>query len=123
MEIQLAIGTLSEGTSTAISFRVAIENSLPAGVSSISTQGQISGSNFAEVATDDPETPATEDPTVTLLVGGAAANLSSIELLSLSYQQVTARRRRGNPLQLQLTWSFQPRWALPTICWQTPLWG
>jgi hypothetical protein len=54
--------------STTIKFRVTINNNIPASVCQLSTQGTVSGSNFANVLTDDPNTPGTNNPTVTPVV-------------------------------------------------------
>ncbi|MBK8703958.1 MAG: cadherin-like domain-containing protein [Saprospiraceae bacterium] len=50
-----------------IKFRATINNPIPVGVCQVSNQGVISGDNFANVFTDDPDAGGTQDPTVTLL--------------------------------------------------------
>lgn len=50
-----------------IKFRATINNPVPVGVCQVSNQGVISGDNFANVFTDDPDAGGTQDPTVTLL--------------------------------------------------------
>jgi len=64
------IGTLAAGTSATITFRVTIANPLPAGVTTIRNQGQVTSSELPPVPTDDPSTPATGDSTITPVVQG-----------------------------------------------------
>jgi hypothetical protein len=63
--VNLNIGTLPAGKSVTITFNVAINNSVPPGTTQVSNQGIVSGSNFANVLTDDPDVGGTADPTVT----------------------------------------------------------
>lgn len=57
--------TIPSGKSTTIKFRVTINNNIPASVCQLSTQGTVSGSNFANVLTDDPDAAGSNNPTVT----------------------------------------------------------
>lgn len=57
--------TIPSGKSTTIKFRVTINADIPASVCQLSTQGTVSGSNFANVLTDDPGTAGTNNPTTT----------------------------------------------------------
>ncbi|PSL23134.1 Ig-like domain-containing protein [Dyadobacter jiangsuensis] len=57
--------TIPSGKSTTIKFRVTINNNIPASVCLLSTQGTVSGSNFANVLTDDPATGGSNEPTTT----------------------------------------------------------
>lgn len=62
------IGTIHPGDSLVIYYEVTINNPLvPPNALSISHQGTVSGSNFANVLTNDPATPTTGDATLTLL--------------------------------------------------------
>ena len=63
--ISLNLGTLPAGKSVTITFQVTINNSVPPGTTQVSNQGVVSGSNFANVLTDDPDAGGTADPTVT----------------------------------------------------------
>ncbi len=63
----VAIGTLPPGKSITLAFSVTINNPLPGGVCQLANQGTVSGSNFSSVLTDDPDTAAASDPTVTFL--------------------------------------------------------
>lgn len=58
-------GTINPGDSIVIYYDVTINN--PCGCTQISNQGNISGSNFSAIATDDPKTGTLNDATVTLL--------------------------------------------------------
>lgn len=62
------IGTISAGDSIVIIYDVTINNPLvPSNAASISNQGTVSGGNFSNVLTDDPDTGAGGDATITLL--------------------------------------------------------
>lgn len=65
IEAPIAIGTLPAGKSITIQFEALI--SLTPTATSVSNQGLVSGSNFTDVLTDDPDVPGTADPTITLL--------------------------------------------------------
>ncbi len=65
--VSVTIGTLPAGESVIIKFRVTVDNPLPLGTTQLSNQGTISGSNFADVLTDDPSAGGTSDPTITLV--------------------------------------------------------
>ncbi len=68
-DVQVDIGTVpGGGASVSISYRVTINNPLPAGVTTITNQGLVTGANFAAEPTDDPTTPADDDPTILPLV-------------------------------------------------------
>lgn len=59
------VGSLAAGGGTAtITFRVTIDNPLPAGVTQVANQGTVSGDNFMDVMTDDPTAAGASDPTV-----------------------------------------------------------
>ena len=62
------VGTLQAGKSVTITFAVTV-NTPYGGGSSVSNQGTVSGSNFSDVATDDPDTGAANDATVTPICG------------------------------------------------------
>ena len=68
--VAIAIGTISPGATVTITFRVSIDDPLPAGVDRVANQGIVSGTNFPDQPTDDPSTGTPDDPTVTLLFVG-----------------------------------------------------
>lgn len=62
------VGTIHPGDSIVVFYDVTINNPLvPPAAPSISNQGTLSGSNFSNVPTNDPTTPAAGDATITLL--------------------------------------------------------
>ena len=62
------IGTINAGDSIAIYYSVTVNNPLvPSNAPSIGNQGTISGSNFANLLTDDPDTAPFGDATITPL--------------------------------------------------------
>ncbi|MBX2928160.1 MAG: cadherin-like domain-containing protein, partial [Saprospiraceae bacterium] len=58
---------LPAGQTMTIVFRVTIDDPFPLGVCTVSNQGTVMGSNFANVLTDDPGVAGTANPTVTML--------------------------------------------------------
>lgn len=56
--------TLPAGKSITVTFRATINNPQPS-MTQVSTQGTVSGMNFANVLTDDPDTGTPNDPTIT----------------------------------------------------------
>ena len=71
--INVNIVTLPAGKSMTITFQVTIDNSIA--VPQVSNQGTVSGSNFSPVVTDDPDTGAFGDPTVTPVFLGTPPNI------------------------------------------------
>ncbi len=61
----LVIGNLAPGDSIVITFKVEIDDPFPMGDTEVANQGTVSGNNFANVLTDDPDTAAPNDATVT----------------------------------------------------------
>jgi uncharacterized repeat protein (TIGR01451 family) len=80
------VGTLvGAGGSVTIHFRAQINDPLPPGVTQVACQGQVRGTNFSSLPTDDPDTPAVGDPTITPIVLAVQAipTLSEWGLLAL----------------------------------------
>lgn len=63
--VGLDLGTIAATGSVTITFDLTIDNPLPAGVTTVSNQGTVSGGNFTSVPTDDPAQAGSADPTVT----------------------------------------------------------
>ncbi|MES2778025.1 MAG: T9SS type A sorting domain-containing protein [Bacteroidota bacterium] len=63
----MVIGTIHASDSIVVVYDVTVVNPLPAGVGKIGNQGIISGSNFANLVTDDPDTPVSLDTTFTIV--------------------------------------------------------
>ena len=62
--VSINIGTLKPNDSVTITFQVTVDNPYSGGPN-VSNQGTVSGSNFANVLTNDPDTAAPNDPTLT----------------------------------------------------------
>ncbi|MEO6393855.1 MAG: FG-GAP-like repeat-containing protein, partial [Pyrinomonadaceae bacterium] len=77
--INIAIGTLPAGKSLTVVFKATLSPSL--GYSQVSNQGTISGSNFANVLTDDPGVAGAANPTVTQI---AAPDLTATKTNNVS---------------------------------------
>ncbi len=66
--VAVDIGTLAaDGGTVTVTFRVLIDDPLPAGTTQIANQGLVTGDNFTDRNTDDPDTPDDNDETVTPL--------------------------------------------------------
>jgi hypothetical protein len=64
-DVSVLVGTLQPGQSVTISYEVTLDSALGSAVTQISSQGVVSGDNFASLNTDDPETTTADDPTLT----------------------------------------------------------
>jgi hypothetical protein len=72
----LNIGTLPAGKSITITYEVTVNDPLPPDTTEISSQCRITGSNFSDLLTDDPNTPEPDDPTrVPADAGGMCVNI------------------------------------------------
>ncbi len=58
-------GNVDAGTTITITYSVIVDDPLAGGVTSVSTQGMFSGSNLADLLTDDPDTATSDDATIT----------------------------------------------------------
>ncbi|MCX6982630.1 MAG: cadherin-like domain-containing protein [Verrucomicrobia bacterium] len=75
----LDLGTLPAGKSVTIVYQVQVENPiLPNNTTETSSQGTVSGGNFANVLTDDPAVGGAADPTVTLLAPPPTVALNTV---------------------------------------------
>lgn len=64
-QVTRSIGTLPPGGTVTITFDVTINTPFPANTSSVTNQGNVTGTGFGPILTDDPATGAANDPTVT----------------------------------------------------------
>jgi len=64
-DVMLSIGTLPAGESVTITFQVTVDNPFTGAMAQVANQGTVSGTNFADVLTDDPDFGGAADPTVT----------------------------------------------------------
>ncbi|HYR28970.1 MAG TPA: IPTL-CTERM sorting domain-containing protein, partial [Thermoanaerobaculia bacterium] len=76
-------GTIPAAASVTIAFDVTIDTPIPAGVTSVSNQGTVSGSNFTSLPTDDPAAGGAADPTVTTLTLTPAVTAMKTDALLL----------------------------------------
>ncbi len=79
--------TLPASKSITIKFRATVNNT-PVGLTQVSTQGTVSGSNFANVLTDDTAVGGGADPTVTL-IDSTTVTVASSQNPSITGQSVT----------------------------------
>ena len=63
-DVNLAIGTLPAGETVTITFRVTVDNPFTGG-GQVCNQGTVSGTNFSDVLTDDPDAGGSADATCT----------------------------------------------------------
>ena len=64
-DVMLNIGVLPAGKSITIKFDVTVDDPFLGTMAQVSNQGTVSGTNFADVLTDDPDVGGAADPTVT----------------------------------------------------------
>lgn len=65
-DINQIFGTLPPGKAITIKYKVFVDT--PYAVSTVSNQGEISGSSFSTILTDDPDIVGTANPTVTTII-------------------------------------------------------
>ena len=61
--VGVSIGTLAASGSVTITFDVVVDSPFPAGTTAVANQGLVTGDGGISVPTDDPDTPAGDDPT------------------------------------------------------------
>ncbi|KAA3609214.1 MAG: T9SS C-terminal target domain-containing protein [Calditrichaeota bacterium] len=64
-DVNLSLGILPAGETVIIEFEVDVAATIPNGVTEIANQGVVTGDNFADVLTDDPDVGGAFDPTLT----------------------------------------------------------
>jgi Ca2+-binding RTX toxin-like protein len=67
VDVNVNIGTLPAGKSTIVVFKVTVNNPWQGATNKVSNQGTVSGGNFANVLTDDPDVGGLTDPTMTTI--------------------------------------------------------
>jgi len=70
--VNLSLGTITPGSTVVLTYQVTVNNAAPSGASTISNQGQVT-SSAPTVSTDDPDTGAASDATLTPLLHPTAA--------------------------------------------------
>ncbi|MEI7908792.1 MAG: choice-of-anchor Q domain-containing protein [Verrucomicrobiota bacterium] len=101
----VVIGTLPAGKSVHLTYQVQINDPVTSGTTQITSQGTVSGSNFITVLTDDPETAAASDATVTLLAIPPVVNTQPVSTMVIA----------GQPASFTATASGAP---IPAVQWQ-----
>jgi len=71
--VNLALGTITPGSTVVLTYQVTVNNAAPSGASTISNQGTVT-SSAPTVTTDDPDVGGANDPTLTPLLHPTAAN-------------------------------------------------
>ena len=85
----VVIGTLPAGKSVHLTYQVQINDPVTSGTTQITSQGTVSGSNFITVLTDDPETAAASDATVTLLAIPPVVNTQPVSTMVIAGQSAS----------------------------------
>ncbi|MCA1627369.1 MAG: hypothetical protein LC742_05345 [Acidobacteria bacterium] len=67
VDVLLNIGVLPAGKSVAITFNVTVNNPYQGATNQVSNQGTVSGTNFSNVLTDDPDVAGAANPTLTTI--------------------------------------------------------
>ncbi len=67
VDVLLNIGTLPAGKTVTIKFDVTVDDPWQGATNQVSNQGTVSGTNFADVLTDDPDAIGAANPTVTII--------------------------------------------------------
>lgn len=80
-EAQVAISNIAAGSSVTITFNVLIANPVPAGVTQVSNHGTVVGNCFPSIPTDDPDTVAPGDPTITHITAEPSIDASKTDSL------------------------------------------
>ena len=81
--VHVIVGNLQPGVTATISFHVRVAATLPAGVKQVANQGTVAAANHGDIVTDDPDTSAVDDPTVTQLVAEANLVVTKRDLLMI----------------------------------------
>ena len=103
-QVNVPIGDLAPGDSVTLTFDVVITNPFPAGVSAVTNQGTMTGSNFGAINSDDPNTNPQGDPTITTVEAPPAV----ITLAATGVKPTNATLNASiNPNGLAGAWYFQ----------------
>ena len=77
--IEINVGDVPSSSSVTITFAVTVNNPFPQGVDTVENQGVFASMEVPEVPTDDPDTPAMDDPTVTPVVDGPQLSVTKVD--------------------------------------------
>ena len=82
--VAVSVGTVpGAGGTVTITFQVTIDNPLPGGVTQISCQGTVTGTNFPSIPTDDPATVAEGDATLTPIAQASVVEVPTLNAWGL----------------------------------------
>jgi len=79
--VSVNVGTIAALGSVTISFDVVIDNPFPNGANQISNQGNVASGELPDVPTDDPDSPTSDDPTVTPVVASPVLAVTKVDAL------------------------------------------
>lgn len=96
-QVNLPIGTLLPGEKVTLTFDVTITNPFPASATSVTNQGTVSGSNFATVNSDDPQTGPVGDATVTAVFVPPVITSATNATFTVGINGVFNVSRTGSP--------------------------
>ncbi|HXT51151.1 MAG TPA: Calx-beta domain-containing protein, partial [Thermoanaerobaculia bacterium] len=82
LPVDVAIGELAADGEAVVTFRVAVDDPLPAGVRQLVNQGRVESAQLAALLTDDPDVGGAADPTVTPLVAASVLVVTKRDLLA-----------------------------------------
>ncbi|MDD5313381.1 MAG: hypothetical protein PHO26_10135, partial [Dehalococcoidia bacterium] len=103
-EVNVNVGTLSGNHVTAtITFRVLVKSPLPPGVTLLSNQGFVSGSNFPSDPTDNPEDESYDNPTDTPLTAAPLIKVSKSYTVSEEFPPVDGIPGPGDNITYVIT--------------------
>jgi len=100
--VSVAVGAIMPGGSVTVSFRVTIDVPFPTGVTLVSNQGVVTGSDTPAVLTDDPDTPDVDDPTDTPVGAAPMILVSKVDTLGVDVQN-DGVPSPGDTLNYQIT--------------------
>ncbi|HEV8578898.1 MAG TPA: Calx-beta domain-containing protein [Thermoanaerobaculia bacterium] len=81
--VKVSVGTLAAGSQAEVRFRVAIDSTVPAGVTSVSNQGTVASAELPAVLTDDPAVGGTADPTVVTITATPRLSAELVDSLAV----------------------------------------
>ena len=98
-DIEVALGDLLSGESVTITFNADLNDPIAPDVTAIINQGFVSGDNFDQQSSDDPDTPEGDDPTSDFIatqvptLGETALMIFTISLMLLALRIQRQRRQ------------------------------
>lgn len=112
--VHLDIGTLPAGKKVTVTYDVTVDSPFPTGVTEVSNQGTVSGTDFPNISTDDPDVAGSADPTVTGIVnndiGVIAINapatgcgLGAAEVVTITIANFTSQPQTGFDVKFEVT--------------------